>query len=171
MPCRKRVAIAWRLRPSRTTSQAPALLSQASIQTIRCLKARFHILFLNRAEKSKNNRCGIQMTSIISFLGVESKAQAETSSSPKLLEEICCTYQHWLINENGNSPARVRRLKSAISSMSNFIENICDDDPLSLKSFRSTVRKLRIHYAPSSQEDCMGRIGALDNLLDSLTAA
>ena len=30
------------------------------------------------------------------------------------------SFQNWLINENGNSPSRVRRIKSAISSLSNF---------------------------------------------------
>lgn len=35
-------------------------------------------------------------------------------------------YQNWLLTKNQNSPARVRRMKSAISSMSNYIENILD---------------------------------------------
>ncbi len=54
--------------------------------------------------------------------------------------------------------------------MSNFIENICDDDPLSLEKFRSTVRKLR---TPLNQvrKKTVWEDEALDNLLDSLTAA
>jgi site-specific recombinase XerD len=35
-------------------------------------------------------------------------------------------FQNWLISTNGNSPARVRRLRATISSLSNYIENILD---------------------------------------------
>ena len=37
-------------------------------------------------------------------------------------------YQNWLLNNNENSPARVRRLKAALSSLSNFICNVLDDE-------------------------------------------
>lgn len=49
--------------------------------------------------------------------------------------------QNWLINEHGNSPARVRRIKSTISSLSNYIENVLDDDP-DFDGFKSIVRKI-----------------------------
>lgn len=48
-------------------------------------------------------------------------------------------YQNWLINENENSPARVRRLKAVISSLSNYIENILDDE---YPNYRSIVKKI-----------------------------
>lgn len=54
-------------------------------------------------------------------------------------------YQNWLINTLGLSPSRVRRLRSAISSMSNFIENILDDD---FPEFRNIVNKIP---APANQ--------------------
>jgi site-specific recombinase XerD len=37
-------------------------------------------------------------------------------------------YQNYLLNELGHSPNRIRRLKSALSSMSNFIESMMDDE-------------------------------------------
>jgi len=43
------------------------------------------------------------------------------------------------MNENKNSPARIRRLKSTLSSLGNFIENILDDE---YKDFRSIVKKI-----------------------------
>ena len=49
------------------------------------------------------------------------------------------SYQNWLMNENKNSPARIRRLKSTLSSLGNFIENILDDE---YKDFRSIVKKI-----------------------------
>lgn len=48
-------------------------------------------------------------------------------------------YQNWLINENGNSPARVRRLKAALSSLSNFIETVLDEE---YPNFRNIVNKI-----------------------------
>lgn len=37
-------------------------------------------------------------------------------------------FQNWLVDENKNSPARVKRLKSTLSSLSNYVMNICDDE-------------------------------------------
>ena len=48
-------------------------------------------------------------------------------------------YQNWLINNNENSPARVRRLKSTLSSLSNYVENILDDE---FEGYRPIVRKI-----------------------------
>lgn len=49
------------------------------------------------------------------------------------------SFQNWLINENGNSPARVRRLKATLSSLSNMIEAIMDDE---YPSFRNIIHKI-----------------------------
>lgn len=51
------------------------------------------------------------------------------------------SFQNWLINENGNSPARVRRMKSTLSSLSNYIENILDDDP-EFEKFKPIIKKI-----------------------------
>ena len=48
-------------------------------------------------------------------------------------------YQNWLINENGNSPARVRRLKAALSSLGNFIELVLDTE---YPNFRNIINKI-----------------------------
>ena len=50
-------------------------------------------------------------------------------------------FQNWLVEDNENSPARVRRIKAAISSMSNYIEAILDEEE-EFKNFRSIVRKI-----------------------------
>jgi len=54
-------------------------------------------------------------------------------------------YQNWLLNTNGNSPARVRRLKAALSSLSNFIENVMDDE---FPQFRNIINKIE---SPANQ--------------------
>ena len=48
-------------------------------------------------------------------------------------------YQNWLLNSNGNSPARVRRLKAALSSLGNFVENVLDDE---FPNFRNIINKI-----------------------------
>ena len=55
-------------------------------------------------------------------------------------------YQGWLVNTQKLSSARVRRLKSAISSMSNFIESVMDD---LYPNFRPIINKIP---APPKQE-------------------
>ena len=48
-------------------------------------------------------------------------------------------YQNWLLTENENSPARVRRLKASLSSLSNFIESVLDDE---FPNFRNIILKV-----------------------------
>lgn len=48
-------------------------------------------------------------------------------------------YQNWLINENQNSPARVRRLKAALSSLGNYVETILDEE---YPKFRNFINKI-----------------------------
>lgn len=48
-------------------------------------------------------------------------------------------FQNWLININGNSPARVRRIKATLSSLSNYIEAVMDDE---FPNFRNIIHKI-----------------------------
>lgn len=77
-------------------------------------------------------------------------------------------FQNWLVNQNGNSPARVRRIKAAISSLSNYIENVLDDEG-EFENFRSIVRKIE---NPANQPVRVKTVltdEQLDSLLDILT--
>ena len=47
--------------------------------------------------------------------------------------------QNWLLYTNENSPARVRRIKASLSSMSNYIENIEED---TYPEFRNIINKI-----------------------------
>lgn len=75
------------------------------------------------------------------------------------------SYQNWLINENKNSPARVRRLKAALSSMSNYIENILDDE---YQGFRSIIKKVESPVNQPVREKTVFSDEQLDLLLDEL---
>ena len=78
------------------------------------------------------------------------------------------SFQNWLINENGNSPSRVRRIKSAISSLSNYITNILDDED-EFKDFRSIVRKIESPVNQPVREKTVLSDEQLDGLLKELT--
>lgn len=78
------------------------------------------------------------------------------------------SFQNWLINENGNSPSRVRRIKSAISSLSNYIMNILDDED-EFKDFRSIVRKIESPVNQPVREKTVLSDEQLDGLLKELT--
>ncbi len=57
-------------------------------------------------------------------------------------------YQGWLIGSNQNSPARVRRLKAALSSISNYCENILGDEEEEYAKFRNIINKIE---SPANQ--------------------
>lgn len=48
-------------------------------------------------------------------------------------------YQNWLLTTNENSPARIKRLKASLSSLSNYIENVLDDE---YPGFRNIINKV-----------------------------
>lgn len=74
-------------------------------------------------------------------------------------------YQNWLINDNANSPARVRRLKAALSSLSNYIETIMDDE---YPSFRNIIRKVENPVNQPVREPAVWTDEEIQDLLDRL---
>lgn len=74
-------------------------------------------------------------------------------------------YQNWLISSNENSPARIRRLKSALSSMSNFVEAILDDE---YPGFRPIVRKIESPVNQPVREKTVLTDEQCDTLLQTL---
>lgn len=73
--------------------------------------------------------------------------------------------QNWLINENGNSPARVRRIKAALSSLSNYIETILDDE---YEDFRHIVRKIENPANNKVREKSVFTTDEIENVLSRL---
>lgn len=75
-------------------------------------------------------------------------------------------YQNWLLNNNENSPARIRRLKAALSSLSNFIEAVLDDE---FPNFRNIINKVENPVNRPVREKTVWEDSELDALLDKLT--
>ena len=76
-------------------------------------------------------------------------------------------FQNWCIYENENSSSRVRRLKACISSLSNYVENILDEEE-EFKDFRSIVRKIENPPQERKLEKMVWSDEELEGLLDTL---
>lgn len=74
-------------------------------------------------------------------------------------------YQNWLLNSNENSPARIRRLKAALSSMSNFIESVLDDE---FPNFRNIINKVENPVNRPVREKTVWEDSELEALLEKL---
>lgn len=74
-------------------------------------------------------------------------------------------YQNWLLNNNENSPARVRRLKASLSSLSGYIENILDDE---FPDFRNIINKITNPALRPVREKTIWEDNELEALLDKL---
>lgn len=74
-------------------------------------------------------------------------------------------YQNWLLNNNENSPARVRRLKAALSSLSNFICNVLDDE---YPNFKNIINKVENPVNRPVRKKTVWGEDELDSLLNIL---
>ena len=75
-------------------------------------------------------------------------------------------YQNWLLNSNSNSPARIRRLKAALSSLSNYIEGVLDDE---YPNFRNIINKVENPVNRPVREKTVWENDELEDLLRKLT--
>ena len=94
---------------------------------------------------------------------------ADNKEFTKVTKRDIIAFQGWLINNNENSPARVRRIKATISSMSNFCENILSDEEDEYASFRSIVRKIENPPLQAVREKTVWEEDQLEDLLGKLT--
>lgn len=74
-------------------------------------------------------------------------------------------YQNWLLNNNENSPARICRLKAALSSLSNYIEGVLDDE---FPNFRNIINKVENPVNRPVREKTVWEDEELDDLLEKL---
>lgn len=75
------------------------------------------------------------------------------------------SYQNYLANVNKNSPARIRRLKATLSSLSNYIEAILDDE---YKNYRGIIRKVENPVNQAVREKTIFEDEQLEELLNKL---
>jgi integrase len=76
-------------------------------------------------------------------------------------------FQNHALTEWAWSPKRIRRVKSVISSMSNYIENILDEEP-EFMGYRSTINKIESPANATVREKSIFTETELKQLLDHL---
>lgn len=76
-------------------------------------------------------------------------------------------FQNHAINEWGWSPKRTRRVKSTISSLSNYIEDILDEEP-EYENYRSTIKKIESPVNQVVREKTIFTEEEIQSLLDWL---
>ena len=74
-------------------------------------------------------------------------------------------YQNWLLNDNGNSPARIRRLKASLSSLANYIETVLDDE---YPNFRNIINKIESPPNQPVREKTVWSGEEIESLLNKL---
>lgn len=87
----------------------------------------------------------------------------------RLTKRDIIAIQNWLVS-NGNSSARIRRIKSAMSSLSNYCENILADDDPDYDGYRAVVRKIENPPLQAVREKTVWDDAELEDLLQKLVA-
>ena len=85
----------------------------------------------------------------------------------KITKREFAKFQNHAINEWQWSPKRTRRVKSVISSLSNFIENILDEEP-EFEGYRSVIKKIENPVNEAVREKTIFEREELQALLDKL---
>ena len=76
-------------------------------------------------------------------------------------------FQNHALNEWGWSPKRTRRVKSTLSSLSNYIENILDEEP-EYENYRSSIKKIESPVNQTVREKTVFTEEEIQSLLDWL---
>ena len=95
--------------------------------------------------------------------------QAKNKDFQKITKRDLIGLQNWLLS-NGNSSARVRRIKSAISSLSNYCENILADDDPDFNGYKSIVRKVENPPLQTVRDKTVWQDEDVEKMLEQLTA-
>lgn len=141
---------------------SPELIAQINPKNIRLMND--YLEYLRSVGKAESTIKAYTSDLFIFFVWV--LQNADNKYFPEISKRDIVSYQNWLLRNNENSPARVRRLKSTLSSLSNYIEAILDDE---LPNFRSIIRKIENPVNEPTREKTVLTDEQADQLLDYLT--
>ena len=140
---------------------SPELIAQINPKNIRLMND--FLEYLRSVGKAESTVKAYTSDLYIFFVWV--LQNADNKYFPEVSKRDIVSYQNWLLRNNENSPARVRRLKSTLSSMSNYIEAILDDE---LPNFRSIIRKIENPVNEPTREKTVLSDEQADTLLNYL---
>jgi integrase len=146
---------------NRTTSpDKTAKINKNNLQ----LKDDF-LMYLKSVQRSPGTINGYDNDLLIVFTYI--MEELGNKDFQKLSKRDIVRIQNWL-TDKGNSSARIRRIKSAISSLSNYCENILADDDPDFDGYRSIVRKIENPPLIPVREKTIFEAEEIEDLLDML---
>ena len=140
---------------------SPELLAQVNPENIRLL-ADF-LDYLRSIQRSETTIAGYENDIQIAFVWCLQNNNNEFFV--KWTKRNIVSYQNWLLSSNENSPARIRRLKASLSSLSNYICNVLDDE---FPDFRNIINKVENPVNRPVRDKTVWDDSELESLLDKL---
>lgn len=123
------------------------------------------IIYLRSLQRSEGTIVGYENDLLILFTYIMDNL--DNKDFKDITKRDIVRFQNWLIS-NGNSSARIRRMKAAISSLSNYCENILSDEEPEFDGYRSIVRKIENPPLNTVREKTVWEDSELEGLLDTL---
>lgn len=121
--------------------------------------------YLKSIDRSKETLSGYRSDLLIFFTFVMEKL--DNKDFINITKREFARFQSWCLNEWGWSSSRVRRVKSAISSMSNFITDILDEEE-KYQNFKKTINRVESPVKETVREKTVISDEQLQALLDTL---
>ena len=140
---------------------SPEQLAQCNPENIRLLND--FLLYLRSIQRSETTIAAYEND--LQIFMVWLLENAGNKHFTKMTKRDLIAYQNDLLYKNENSPARVRRLKAAISSLSNYVENILDDE---YPDFRNITNKVESPVNRPVREKTVWEDDELEELLEKL---
>lgn len=120
------------------------------------------LLYMRSLNRSPGTIAGYDNDLLIIFTYVLDNL--DNKDFQKITKRDIIGLQNWLMS-NGNSSARIRRIKAAMSSLSNYCENILSDDDPDFAGYRSIVRKIENPPLQPTREKTIWEDSELEDLL------
>lgn len=143
------------------TLTSPELLSKVNPQNLRLLDD--FIEYLRSIQRSEGTISQYESDLKISF--VWCLLYNDNKFFVNWTKRNIVGFQNWLLNNNENSPARIRRMKASLSSLSNYIENVVDDE---YPNFRNIINKIENPVNRPVREKTVWEDDELERLLNTL---
>lgn len=143
---------------------SPELISKINPDNTRLMND--FLLYLKSLKRSEKTIAGYKNDLEIFFVFLLQRAN--NKCFVKISKRDIISFQNYVVYENENSPSRIIRLRSTLSSFSNYIENICDDI---YPDFRKIVHKVETVKKEAVREKTVIKDEQLLELLDKLTKA
>lgn len=140
----------------------PELIAQVNKDNMDLL--REYLDYLRSIQRSETTIAGYENDILIAFVWC-----LQNNNNKFFVEwtkRNIVAYQNWLLNINGNSPSRIRRLKASLSSLSNYICNVLDED---FPTFRNIINKVESPVNQPVREKTVFTEEQIDDLLSNLT--